>query len=853
MQKLYHFITIFILLMFLISSNHLFAQVPKFQFEETKSQYLNERMPLAITNTPENMRVLNQDSIMIKYESKDWIHFQGNIEWVEQAYLSGKISDFYWEYAPPHLLDDTARAFHSVDEIHNGNFPLPAEYTGKNIIVGIVDTGIDHNHPDFISPQGNKRLIRYWDHSISNPSQSPQPYGYGQIWTQQDITSGLITSNEVGTAHGSTVSGMAVGNGLGNGNNKGIAPEALIIAVKTNFSLPNWTLTIADACDFIFKTADTLGVPAIVNLSLGSYLGSHDALDPAGIYIDNLLSEKNGRIVVCAAGNSGNAEPYHVENYIDIDTSFTWFRNNSSGSLGPNTIFFDLWTDLVDANFDFAFGAHLPSGTFDLRAQTNFYNITSNMGNIIFDTLYNEIGQRIATLEVYRNIVGSNLQMQVLFSKVDSTNYNFAFFTTGDGKYDLWSGEFFNFNKIVSNIPSSSQFPNIVNYVLPDNLQSIVSSWNCSEKVVSVGNLMGRQNYIDNNGNLYQATNNTPTGTISINSSRGPTRKGVVKPDISAMGDVTLAAGSAWVLNNPANNSAIQDGGLHVRNGGTSMASPVVAGTAALYLEKCSNSNWQDFKQHLFENGIEDNVTGSTPNFEYGYGKLDAFGTLVSSNQVISVIGDTVLCQGNITLSTAPPLDNYLWYNNATSSSISINSPGEVYVEGTNNKGCKVFSDTINITTGTFPPTPTITVVGDSLISSQGPNYQWYLNDSPLQNDTNFYLIPTNEGFYSVSFTNESGCSSFSNAIPFTLSLSTFLDNGIQIFPNPAKNKIHVVSDSTKIEKLNIYDQNGRIILKLLDLKEQSLIDIQDFSTGTYIVQIVTHSGVFSTKLIKSE
>ena len=29
----------------------------------------------------------------------------------------------------------------------------------------------------------------------------------------------------------------------------------------------------------MFKVADSLGMPALVNLSLGSYYGSHDALD----------------------------------------------------------------------------------------------------------------------------------------------------------------------------------------------------------------------------------------------------------------------------------------------------------------------------------------------------------------------------------------------------------------------------------------------------------------------------------------------------------------------------------------------------------------------------------------------
>ena len=100
------------------------------------------------------------------------------------------------------------------------------------------------------------------------------------------INNGTCTSTEESTAHGSTVAGMGAGNGNANGSNTGVAPDANIIIVETNFNLNNWTLTIADACDYIFKVADTLGLPAVVNLSLGSYLGSHDGTDPAGEYID---------------------------------------------------------------------------------------------------------------------------------------------------------------------------------------------------------------------------------------------------------------------------------------------------------------------------------------------------------------------------------------------------------------------------------------------------------------------------------------------------------------------------------------------------------------------------------------
>src|SRR5690554_6384908 len=148
--------------------------------------------------------------------------------------------------------------------------------------------------------------------------------------------------------------------------------------------------------------------------------------------------------------------------------------------------------------------------------------------------------------------------MQGFFSTVDSTDYLMRFSTTGNGKYDLWSGYSFGLNTIVANPPSASDFPPIVNYVLPDSLQSVVSSWNCSPKILSVANLRGRQGHTDHNGSFYTPTDVTPTVKIAPSSSRGYSRGGVTKPDISAAGDVTLGSAPMFMVGNPAYNGSLR-------------------------------------------------------------------------------------------------------------------------------------------------------------------------------------------------------------------------------------------------------------------------------------------------------
>ena len=317
-----------------------------------------ENSPTRITtfcvpNTEKSRSTLEKNRVLIKYETDQWLFVSATPVWIDHAKKSKMIEDFYFENAPPALMSDTARAFHFVNEVHAGSGGLNSPYTGKNIIIGIVDTGVDYEHPDFQDSLGNTRILRYWDQTMPDDINSPQPYGYGYVWDSTQINDGSITSitNLDNSAHGTTVAGQAAGNGLANGQNKGMAPDANIIAIETDFSRSNWTLTVADACDYVFKVADTLGMPAVVNLSLGTYFGSHDAKDPAGVAIDGLLTAKPGRIVVSAAGNSGNLGKYHQHGTPGLDTNFVWLKNNPSGAYGANTIYIELWSDFADATF----------------------------------------------------------------------------------------------------------------------------------------------------------------------------------------------------------------------------------------------------------------------------------------------------------------------------------------------------------------------------------------------------------------------------------------------------------------------------------------------------------------------
>src|SRR5690606_30067867 len=128
-----------------------------------------------------------------------------------------------------------------------------------------------------------------------------------------------------------------------------------------------------------------------------------------------------------------------------------------------------------------------------------------------------------------------------------------GFYTTGSGAFDLWTSQALGYNNMITAVPAVGTFPAIVHYNMPDSLQTIVSSWNCSEKVVSVGNVKNRTSFPNYAGGTYFPSDVIPPGKLSINSSKGPNRHNILKPDIAASGDVILAPGPIWFMTNPGN------------------------------------------------------------------------------------------------------------------------------------------------------------------------------------------------------------------------------------------------------------------------------------------------------------
>ena len=159
--------------------------------------------------------------------------------------------------------------------------------TGRGVLVGIVDSGIDFFHPDFRTEDGSSRILRLWDQSI--PGNPPEGYVIGTEYTKEEINKALALGEIQGrrlvpsrdyTGHGTAVLGIAAGNGRASGGvNRGIAYESDLLVVKMKNADKNSfprTTELMEGVDYLIRQSIRLGKPSVVNISFGNNYGSHE-------------------------------------------------------------------------------------------------------------------------------------------------------------------------------------------------------------------------------------------------------------------------------------------------------------------------------------------------------------------------------------------------------------------------------------------------------------------------------------------------------------------------------------------------------------------------------------------------
>jgi subtilisin family serine protease len=447
--------------------------------------------------------------------------------------------------------------------------------TGKGVIIGTVDSGIDPKHPAFAG-----RILRIWDQTL--PGSGVAEGGYGAEFTGQQLTTSRDTNG-----HGTHVAGIAA---AADPTYSGVAPEADLVIVNSDLQDAH----IADGVRYIFRIARELGRPAVVNLSLGGHADPHDGTDSLSKIID--AESGPGRIVCCAAGNEGN-DNIHAQATVSPNTKGAMRFNVPRSQVG--IVWLNGW---YSRNAELEISMRSPNG---------------------FVTPWQKVITRGNPTQDYTLL---DARVQIVTPGPDPVNgdYNFFVQIRGQGRFPVPGGvwQLRVRNKTSKDVRLDVWTLDDVGSVffsgksIADSVK--IGSPGAAASAITVAAYTTKNKYADIDRKAREV--GLELNTISDFSSEGPLRNDTQKPDIAAPGAMIVSALSA----DAGFDRSMMVNSKFVVLAGTSMATPFVSGLIALLLQRDPNLTPDAVKDMLRKNSSIPNKPAGTFDNKWGYGLIDA-------------------------------------------------------------------------------------------------------------------------------------------------------------------------------------------------------------------------------------
>lgn len=485
------------------------------------------------------------------------------------------------------IFDPTQLIQSGIIQVQEGALGL----TGRGVVIGFIDTGIRYEEEVFRNQDGSSRILGIWDQTLQT-GQPPEGILYGTEYKREVINQALQSENprEIvpsydENGHGTAVASVAAGSRLGSGLRFiGAAPEADIVMVKLREAKPHLkdfylisqdTTAYAEsdilvALRYLESYAISLVRPLVICFGMGTSLGDHEGHSILADYLNQIATRRSRAVVVCGGNEGNSAHHYHgvpVEGLTEtIDNVEIRVDDNEKGFVA------ELWGSVPTTH---AISIRTPGG--EITPKVDFREQRSREFSFIYERTRVQVDHVLVE-------PGSGEEL-IFFRFINPTPGVWTIQVTMSGNsagngFHIW-------------LPLREFLQSDIYFLRPSPYVTLTEPSNVREVITTSA-------YDDGNAGFW------------VDSGRGYTRMGRVKPDICSPG-VNIST----IMGNRT---------------GTSMAAALVAGAAALFLEWAViernqlRAETREIKNYLIR-GADRSPGVNYPNREWGYGRLDLAGT----------------------------------------------------------------------------------------------------------------------------------------------------------------------------------------------------------------------------------
>lgn len=504
--------------------------------------------------------------------------------------LYGLADEFVWS-AQGQSFDPQPLNASGIRELQRA----PLFLTGRNVVIGFADTGIDYRNPVFRRQDGSSRILAIWDQTDQTGT-APEGFYYGSEYTREQINEALSLENPLeavpvtdDNGHGTRMASAAAGSAVNDGFDfLGAAPEADIVVVKLKqakqylldfYLIPEGVPAyesndIVLAVKYLNSFAVPFARPVCICLGIGRSFGDHMANSALSRYLSEVSSDIN-RVVVVSGGNEGNTAHHYAGTVTERESEEIELRVGE----GTRGFLMEIWGNLPSY---FAVKVRSPGGeeipVISSRLEQEVeYSFVYGRSRIRIDYRLNDLatGSEVAVVRLEEPAAGV-----WTFQLVQES--------AGYGAFHMW-------------LPIRQFVDGSVEFLRP-NPDSTLTAPAYAEDVLGVS--------------AYNSRNNS----FYVNSGRGFALDGRIKPELAAPG-VDLSVASGMLRGSTVVASA----------SGTSLAAAVMSGACAQFLQWCvQDGNYPDINGtsliNFFVRGAARDASQSYPNRTFGFGKLDVAG-----------------------------------------------------------------------------------------------------------------------------------------------------------------------------------------------------------------------------------